>query len=812
MIQSTKFKKFGIKDSFLQLITIKYEKIIPWQSIVKDESTFNSYLKDVLIPELENKTKFSEEDTFSNLGKSFFINIRDVDVDLFLQIDLFSQEERKQILKNYKDLNNTDIRRNIAKSMWLTLNKRKEDAFKVWFDYLKKKYPKNLAFQYLILKPIIEQSGYNSRRTIAAPDTGVLKWLFNRMDNGMYNPNTNFASEYRLRLIYGLSGRVLNGWQYIPASNSNVSKLTSASAGSGWCVADYHFAHQYIKSCDFYILRENGKPTVACRVGKKYSHILEIRGKNNDVALQYYPEIWFFINTIFSKYSTPESLQNNWELSYMLPNFCTIIENSLKLNANNLEWWQEMVDKWPASFEYVPNELKTKIEFKQNELLTNSFYLKLGFADKYGIKYSEKDFVNLIKQYPNLYSEMVFKETDAIKNACIEGTLNRLVLNDITITEFSSLPEFVKESSQIKNRLQTHFPKSFEKIVRRGKNYTERFNPVRLEDYLAFDKNESLEITVLRATEDIIQNKSSDFTDVIFSDEILKHPNFKEIRKQAWLKAVIKNPTFYFAFPVDLIQDKVWKPQTEIDEKKVTMLNKWIQSIESRPWYLESEGKVPNSVKYHESLLRAYVKGWSEILKKNPSRIWKKVNSFQRVYLSYAALRNHHIFLTLVNSFGPQGKYYNKSSNRMRAIPAYQLAILYSSLKTNLTYGKMQNLIEPLHPKRKEGVKPDPHRDLLNYFQMKNHIQLGYLINNKNLPENFYFNYISPSEALRVQTGCLVELEIDGELALYSIGIKKEGHQFISIDSTEAQFILNKREGDFIPELNIRIKRITSVF
>ena len=47
---SSKFKKFGITDSFLKLITVKYENSIPWQTVVKDELTLNQHIKDVPFP------------------------------------------------------------------------------------------------------------------------------------------------------------------------------------------------------------------------------------------------------------------------------------------------------------------------------------------------------------------------------------------------------------------------------------------------------------------------------------------------------------------------------------------------------------------------------------------------------------------------------------------------------------------------------------------------------------------------------------------------------------------------------------------
>ena len=46
---SSKFKKFGITDPFLKLLTVKYENSITWP-VVKDELTLNQHIKDVPFP------------------------------------------------------------------------------------------------------------------------------------------------------------------------------------------------------------------------------------------------------------------------------------------------------------------------------------------------------------------------------------------------------------------------------------------------------------------------------------------------------------------------------------------------------------------------------------------------------------------------------------------------------------------------------------------------------------------------------------------------------------------------------------------
>ena len=76
---SSKFKKFGITDPFLKLVTVKYEKSILWQKVVKDELTLNQHIKDVLLPDLKKKTIWNE--AYHVGAKSLFVRYSDLDVE-----------------------------------------------------------------------------------------------------------------------------------------------------------------------------------------------------------------------------------------------------------------------------------------------------------------------------------------------------------------------------------------------------------------------------------------------------------------------------------------------------------------------------------------------------------------------------------------------------------------------------------------------------------------------------------------------------------------------------------------------------------
>jgi hypothetical protein len=826
---SSKFKKFGITDPFLKLLTVKYENSIPWQTVVKDELTLNQHIKDVLLPDLKKKTIWNE--AYNQSSKSLFVGYDHLDVEQILETDEFSDNDVREVTMHLTDIEYYDeyveteqipesqsreeyeieCRDFAAYALATVINNRKKAAFKIWFDDVQKKYPKNVAFQYLILKPIIEQSGYNSRRLLPAPDNGVLKWLFVRIQHEFYLPSTNFGLEYRMRLSNGLNHRVINGWQFIPSGIENAAKLSAAAARSGWCIAGQYYAKYYLDLCDFYILREKGKPVVALRVFKE--NFYEIRGVNNGIPENYYSEIWFFIRSIFSNCTIPSKFVKSNSAERMVPHFSKIVNENLEKNKKNSEWWQEMVSKWPGTFDLVPDELKSEVKLDTSTFIKNQFYMSLGveFREKYGIHFSESDYIGLLEQHPQLYSELGILDNPTLAAACIKGVLNRLIVNDITYKEYSKLPEFARKSPEIINRITTHLPLSFEKnIIKRGSNYKERNESVKLEEHVPYTQGESLDLTVLRALESILKNQSSDFTDVIFSNEIISHPDFKEIRKQAWLKAVLKDPTFYFAFPIDLVHEHVWAPQTKISAKDEKTLETWVSKIEARPWYLATEGKVPKSVRYHEALLRAYLIGWGAILSKTPSQIWKKVNSYQRTYMSYAALRNFYIFSVLAKSFGKRGGGFSTASERMRQIPSYQLAFFWSAIINSTPNSSVRNLIKPIITPTTKGIVIDPQYELIKLFLSKGFNQFLYLSITKPDPENYYFNRIDPDVPIveKIHIGSLVEFEVDGKIHRVSIGIIAAGFKFIDKHSAKAKLLFSRREGDIVPGHKIKIIKI----
>ena len=132
---------------------------------------------------------------------------------------------------------------------------------------------------------------------------------------------------------------------------------------------------------------------------------------------------------------------------------------------------------WPGTHDFIPDSIKSQCVFYPENYISNSFYWSLGndFWSKFGIEFSEKDYVNLLIQFPQLYNTIGDKEKTVYKDACITGVLNRLKFEDITLSEFKALPNFVRNSSQIAEQFQKKIPKNLvNALIKRGSKYSER--------------------------------------------------------------------------------------------------------------------------------------------------------------------------------------------------------------------------------------------------------------------------------------------------------------------------------------------------
>jgi hypothetical protein len=287
--------------------------------------------------------------------------------------------------------------------------------------------------------------------------------------------------------------------------------------------------------------------------------------------------------------------------------------------------------------------------------------------------------------------------------------------------------------------------------------------------------------------------------------------NFNEIRETAWVKAIKKDPTYYFALPHDLRAKKIYEPlRTVVDEK---LLNHWISSIESRPWHLNVPGYVPKEVRYHEKLLGAYITGWVPRLIKKPSRIYHVFNNGwgTRTYMSYPALKNKFIINALIEGFQKNPSEFNYTSSNH--VKNYQMAWLIAGFRSNSLdqYMYYDRLKEDT---LKNGITASENdQDPTAYFNVQ------FFKGNQTLLVNTYSSlnsasilkldttppntiYVAPKKAstnkkmpTSINKGSLLEIVYNGRKMLISIDVDKIGYITFTSNQLETKLLKGTRIG-----------------
>jgi hypothetical protein len=175
----------------------------------------------------------------------------------------------------------------------------------------------------------------------------------------------------------------------------------------------------------------------------------------------------------------------------------------------------------------------------------------------------------------------------------------------------------------------------------------------------------------------LLNNQDGIFSDEGFLEADRQRDDFLTIREIAWFDAMQTHPPLWFALPEDLkVSDKF--RLSDLVPDKVDIEN-WCEQVTQKPWVLLNQKGVPKSIRLHPRILDAYREGWLPYLKKHPWKIW--VPKGNRVYMSYALLADHKTIAALTEGWRKREKeivkcWFNNPSERMRDIPAMQVAVL----------------------------------------------------------------------------------------------------------------------------------------
>ena len=200
------------------------------------------------------------------------------------------------------------------------VNKDKKTTIKKWRYTLNQNFP-NPAFQYLMLSAVLKTSDAKTEAPFYPPLDDKINTIYQNFSLG--GKIGNITKTYRdavtdyVQETFGFEGDRSEGWIKIPGGDAsgtlerNQALLQILASDTGWCIAGAQMANTYLKSGDFYIYIQDGRPKVAVRTANNFGRydsemngieqVAEIQGLGNTCPKQYGP----IINSLLSDLNLP---------------------------------------------------------------------------------------------------------------------------------------------------------------------------------------------------------------------------------------------------------------------------------------------------------------------------------------------------------------------------------------------------------------------------------------------------------------------------------------------------------------------------
>jgi hypothetical protein len=315
-----KIQRYDITDPSIRFFIHRYETSIPWDEadkVKKSGGDVGVYLQKFISKNLLSSLaeKINPQSPDSNFMKPD--NIPDEDVVIELNITAEAQG------MSPKDVYPPDTILRGRQLLLDDINNEKKLQFDRWWEYMGKEetYAQNPAFQYSILKPMIDSSPPTKKNSSPPLNAEVLSGLWSEVNNGV--DQMNVLKKYRKLSVKAETDKIKKegeedteeggNWVRLkggPNASSpeelkeNIDRLKNLSQGTKWCTAR-GMADTYLPRGDFYLYLENEKAVVAIRC--EGNRVVEIRGYDN--KQEYLDPYWETVINFLSK--TNLDYQNN---------------------------------------------------------------------------------------------------------------------------------------------------------------------------------------------------------------------------------------------------------------------------------------------------------------------------------------------------------------------------------------------------------------------------------------------------------------------------------------------------------------------
>lgn len=294
-----KVNSYNIRNAYIKNFVLRYENLIDWgvvKTVKKSGDDVGRNIQSQIKVILQN---FEKEKLDPESKKSMFSTENDINWDREIEI-LKTEIERgnteaEQALEQFKE-SPKESKQQVLDS----INEGKRKIFSEWRSYIKynDQYRDNYAFQYIIMKSILDQDG-KTRNPPTPINAAIVANLFGKIKehpNSPFNIEKSYKSFYsdylesKNEMIKGTGG----DWMKISSKDedpdnyeNNIRDLMSMSYSS-WCICQDSFARDYLSKGAFWLYFVEDKK------GNKYAEIAirlvgnnirEIRGATGDQSI-----------------------------------------------------------------------------------------------------------------------------------------------------------------------------------------------------------------------------------------------------------------------------------------------------------------------------------------------------------------------------------------------------------------------------------------------------------------------------------------------------------------------------------------------
>ena len=704
-----KIRRFGIEDPFLRFLASRYESEIPWQKTVRNERDLLRFVRREMLPSLVERLVSAGA---NSPDQRYFLQPSEIRLERVLAAEAHLTAEERAKVEKFRRKKGEEAARGDAARL---INRKKQDSFREWIRKVRDQWFRSQhAFVYLVLRGMIDALGKKTLRVLHPPDRRILTWLQNRMRNERLRPNSSLSKEYwwlatlwtELPNFFGSSkprslGTTENGWAFFPR-HYDAFALSQICQRTGWCLANPYIASRYLEDYGFFIFFQDRRPRVAVETRQEWPNfkIAGIYGLYNSSPKEHRVDIKFFIKT------TPF----DWRYVYEHEDW----KGRMRIDKRKAtrEWWKERITNWPFLIDTrAPPAIQE--EFGAYAESRKSLYEGFPGLPDHGTQWVERTRENpveeqcvVLREKPFLleyfrqspsYQSSGLAGQFALGEAAIEGWLQLLRDGVVPSEAFPLIPRSVRNSPQVIELFAEQYPQELHERIRAlKKTRSDREKPFQLEDLFIEQVDEPGLLAEERMVEALLHDKSGLLNNHVFSSLVRERPDFPQLRREAWKKAMEVEPPLWFALPQEFLDTEGFTT-SEGPVRAGLDAERWLETIRQKPWIL-LQPKFPQSLRRHRDFLVAYHDRWVELLREHPWRLWEQINpssltgkkhnidptgfrNYRRVYPSYALLRSPVVLEAMTEGWlktisREPDECTVHLSGRMMAIPAVQLSLL----------------------------------------------------------------------------------------------------------------------------------------